>query len=178
MTPKARPYRPTREEIRALLSGLPHPEPPPGLSDAVMARVHREGRRRRRIRRIPWLAAACVLLASALFLVPGDQAEVPARVAEMVPGGEAGAGALSRSAERVEFEAIRADYRRLADDMELLRQFVAELPGNGSGAGPSGPLVRIGGSDQLDLFLDLRPFFELPPSATPTPAVIPAADRR
>ena len=180
MTRQPGPSRPTDEEIRALLSELPRPEPPPGFADAVMARVHRERHRRRWIPRIAWWAAAAATLAifaSALLLAPDDREGAPPPVADA--GSTQEREALAPSAERAEFEALRADYRRLAEDMELLRRFAGESAGSAGGGGLPGPLVRIGGSDQLDLFLDLGSFLELPPvSASSRPVVVPASDRR
>ena len=161
---------PTNEEIRALLSELPRPAPPPGFTEAVMERIRRE--RRRRIPRILWLAAAAAFAipASTLLLAPGGPTTVPGPAADVAARG---AASLPESPERAEFEAIRADYRRLAEEMELLRQFAGESPGR---AAP-GPMVRIGGSDQLDVFLDLRAFIESAPrSALPESAVIPASE--
>ena len=183
MSPSSTPpadRRPTDEEIRTLLSGLPRPEPPAGFTDAVMARVRRENRRRR----FPWLAVAAgaAILAVALLLGPagGGPADEPP------PATAANAGGAGPSeppepprlaAERAEFEALREETRRLAEQLELLRQFTGEVPARGLPAGSAAPLVRIGGTEEMDFFLDLQSFLEIPPGPEPGPTVIPASSR-
>ncbi len=145
--------RPTDDELRAILGDLPRPEPPPGFAAGVMARVRAE-RRRRRFR--PWLLAAASLAVGAalVFRALAPAPEPPASVAA--------------DPERREFEEILAEHRRLADEIEAMRRFAGEPP--------SRPLVRIGGSEELDLFLDLQSWLDSP--AAGVPAVVPAADRR
>lgn len=147
--------RPTDDELRAMLRDLPRPEPPPGFAEGVMARV-RAGERRRRIR--PWFLAAAASLALGSALVLHALAPGPARTA------------AAPDPERLEFEEIRAEHRRLAEEIEAMRRFAGEPPYR--------PLVRIGGSEGMDLFLDLQSWLDSPAPAAGAPAVVPAADRR
>lgn len=157
--------RPTDEEVRALLADLgarPRPEPPPGFTGAVMARVRAEERARRRR---PWLlavAAAAVLALSlpALLARFGPDRPLSAPRAAAAPPVEVGPPGMPRplpaaSADpaRDELEAIRAEMRRLAEEMERAGRFAGE------------PVIHIGGSDELDLFLDLESLW--PPAAPP-----------
>lgn len=148
--------RPTDDELRTLLRELPRPDPPPGFAEGVLARVR--AFERRRLAR-PWLlaVAASLVFGAALVL----RALAPAPVAAPDP-------------ERVEFEEILAEHRRLAEEIDAMRRLAGEPPLR--------PLLRIGGSEELDLFLDLQPWLDspAPPAGVDPggPAVVPAADRR
>ena len=170
--------RPTDDELRKMLQSLPRPEPPSGFAARVMAKVRAEERRRRAR---PWLlaAAAVALVASglaiqslggALFGGTDGTSDDRDRVV-------AGASALDGAAadpERDEFEAILAEYRSLANEIEAMRRL--------GGEPPYGPLIRVGGSEDLDLFLDAESYLNWPVGSgggpRRVPVVLPASDRR
>lgn len=164
--------RPTDEEIRGMVRDLPRREPPPGFARKVMNRVHAE-HARRRFR--PWLlaaAAAVAGLALTLLLSSGRHGFAPGsgdggQLAETDPSTEFQRAPLD--SERREFEAIREEYRQLAAEIEVMRRF--------AGDPPVGPLVRIVGSDELELFFDLQSYLDLPPRPAATSTVVPASDR-
>ncbi len=164
-------------ELRRMLRELPLPAPPPGFAEAVMTRVRSE-HDRRRFR--PWLlgAAAAALAASGLLFRPWMEPSTGSSIgssrsgAEEPPGGRSMASASGpefSDPARQEFEAILEEYRLLAEEIETMRRF--------SGEPPFGPLIRIGGTDQLDLFLDVQSYLN-PPALSRTPAVVPASDQR
>ena len=170
--------RPTDEEVRALLADLgarPRPEPPPGFTGAVMARVRAEERARRRR---PWLLAAAAAAALALSLPavlsrfgaerpPAAPLTAAGPPVEVGPAGTPGRlPAASPDPARDELEAIRAEMRRLADEMERARRFAGE------------PVIHIGGSDELDLFLDLESLWPAAPPASGAATLRRASDRR
>lgn len=155
--------RPTDDELRKLLRALPRAEPPAGFAEDVMARVRVE-ERRRRFR--PWLlaAAAAALVASgwmvrsAWFGTPseGDAPRVAGTPVAADPDVQ-------------EFEEIVEEYRRLAEEFEVMRRL--------GGDSVEAPMLRIGGNEDLDLFLDLESYLDRaarPPGAS---RVIPASTR-
>lgn len=170
--------RPTDEEVRALLADLgarPRPEPPAGFTGAVMARVRAEERARRRR---PWLLAAAAAAVLALSLpvllarigverppaAPLTAAGPPVEVG--AAGAPGGLPAVSADPARGELEAIRLEMRRLAEEMERARRFAGE------------PVIHIGGSDELDLFLDLESLWPAAPPVSGAAALQRASDRR
>lgn len=170
--------RPTDEEVRALLADLgarPRPEPPAGFTGAVMARVRAEERARRRR---PWLlaAAAAALLALSLPAVlarfgaerpPSAQRAAADLPVEVGPASAPGRlPAASADPARDELEAIRAEMRRLAGEMERARRFAGE------------PVIHIGGSGGLDLFLDLESLWPPAPAGNGAARLQRASDRR
>ena len=169
------PQRPTDDELRAALRDLPLPDPPPEFAGTVMARVRSE-HRKRRFR--PWLlaAAAAALVATALvarsgrdgFSGGGGESASVARTA--APPTPERLGPERLGPERLEFEAIAEEYRLLAEEIEAMRRFAGEPP--------FGPLVRIGGSGQVDLFLDIESYLDRPAGSAGPPAFVPVSDRR
>ena len=171
--------RPTDNELRELLRALPRPEPPPGFAEEVMARVRAEGRSHR-FR--PWLlaAAAAALVASGLLVRSvwdGAGSGNEETLVATAPAPEAAVDALdaldaldAADPDRQEFEAILEEYRLLAEELEALRQL--------GGDSPNGPLIRVGGNDDLDLFLDLESYLDRPFRPPGASLVVPAADRR
>ena len=158
--------RPTDDELREMLRALPRPEPPAGFAEGVMARVRAE-ERRRRFR--PWLlaAAAAALVAAGLFVRSALFGTPSGREAPLVAGTPD--PAVSEDPELQEFEAIVEEYRRLAEELETMR----DLGGNSA----EGPILRIGGNEDLDLFLDLESYLDRqarPPGAS---LVVPASNR-
>ena len=165
--------RPTDDELREMLRALPRPEPPPGFAGEVMARVRAEDRRRR-FR--PWLlAAAAAALVASGFLVrsawdgsSSGNGEILVATAP-APDGAPDAAVNPADADRREFEAILEEYRLLAEEFEALRQL--------GGDSPNGPLIRVGGNDDLDLFLDLESYLDRPSRPPGASLVVPAANR-
>ena len=161
--------RPTDDELREMLQALPRPEPPPGFAEEVMARVRAEDRRRR-FR--PWLlaAAAAALVAAGLLVRSvwdGSSSGNEETLAATAPAPD---GLVdSADADRREFEAILEEYRLLAEEFEALRQL--------GGDSPNGPLIRVGGNDDLDLFLDLESYLDRPSRPPGASLVVPAANR-
>ncbi len=167
--------RPTDDELREMLRALPRPEPPPGFAEEVMARVRAEGRSRR-FR--PWLlaAAAAALVASGLLVRSvwdGAGSGNEETLVATAPAPEAALDALdaldAADPDRQEFEAILEEYRLLAEELEALRQL--------GGDSPNGPLIRVGGNEDLDLFLDLESYLGRPSRPPGASLVVPAANR-
>ena len=161
--------RPTDDELREMLQALPRPEPPPGFTGRVMARVRAE-ERRRRFR--PWLvaAAAAALVASGLLVRSvwtGSGAGSEEALVAAAPGAEPGG---ITDPERREFEAILEEYRLLAEEIEAMQRL--------GGDSPYGPLIRVGGNENLDLFLDLESWLNRPARPPGASLVVPASDRR
>ena len=161
--------RPTDDELREMLRTLPRPEPPSGFAEGVMTRVRAE-ERRRRFR--PWLlaAAAAALVASGLLVRSvwngaGTEeplvAEAPARVEP--------AAAAPADPDIREFEAIVEEYRRLAEELEAMRRL--------GGDSVEGPILRIGGDEDVDLFLDLQSYLDPPARPPGASLVVPASTR-
>ena len=163
--------RPTDDELRAMLRGLPRPEPPSGFAEGVMTRVRAE-ERRRRFR--PWLlaAAAAALVASGLLVRSvwdgtgtGEPvvAEVPAPAEPAVAGAPA-------DPDLQEFEEIVREYRSLAEELDAMRRL--------GGDSVEGPILRIGGDEEVDLFLDLESYLDRPARPPGASLVVPASNRR
>ena len=173
--------RPTDDELREMLRALPRPEPPPGFAEEVMARVHAEDRarvhaedRRRRFR--PWLlaAAAAALVASGLLVRSAWDGPTSGNGETLVattPAPDRTPDGLVDSADpdRREFEAILEEYRLLAAELEAMSRL--------GGASSEGPVIRIGGNDDLDLFLDLESYLDRPSRPPGASLVVPAANR-
>ena len=169
--------RPTDDELREMLRALPRPEPPPGFAEEVMARVRADDRarvhaedRRRRFR--PWLlaAAAAALVASGLLVRSAWDGPPSGNGETLVATTPAPDGLVdSADPDRREFEAILEEYRLLAEEFESLRQL--------GGDSPNGPLIRVGGNDDLDLFLDLESYLGGPSRPPGASLVVPAANR-
>ena len=163
--------RPTDDELRAMLRALPRPEPPSGFAAGVMTRVRAE-ERRRRFR--PWLlaAAAAALVASGLLVRSvwdGTGTEEPLVAETPAPAEPAEAGAPA-DPDLQEFEEIVREYRSLAEELDAMRRL--------GGDSVEGPILRIGGDEEVDLFLDLESYLDRrarPPGAS---LVVPASNRR
>ena len=164
------PGRPTDDELREMLRTLPRPEPPSGFAEDVMVRVRAE-ERRRRFR--PWLlaAAAAALVASGLLVRSGWNgagteeplvAEAPAPAEPVVAGAPA-------DPDLQEFEEIVREYRRLAEELDAMRRL--------GGDSVEGPILRIGGDEEVDLFLDLESYLDRPARPPGTSLVVPASTR-
>ena len=160
--------RPTDDELRAMLRALPRSEPPSGFAEGVMSRVRAE-ERRRRFR--PWLlaAAAAALVASGLAVQAvwngaGNEDPLVAAAPAAAPAADAPA-----DADLQEFEAIVREYRMLADELEAIQQL--------GGDSPDGPMLRIGGNEDLDLFLDLESYLDPPARPPGASLVVPASNR-
>ena len=162
--------RPTDDELREMLRALPRPEPPSGFVQSVMVRVRADARRRR-IR--PWLlAAAAALVASGLLVrsvwdgaASGNEEPLVAAA----PASNPPAAPVSADPDLEEFEEIVREYRLLAEELETIRQL--------GGDSPDGPMIRIGGNDDLDLFLDLESYLDRPVRPPGASLVVPAANR-
>lgn len=165
--------RPTDDELREMLRALPRREPPSGFAEGVMTRVRAE-ERRRRFR--PWLlaAAAAALVASGLVVrsvwdgtPSGSGAPV---VAETPAPAEPAVTAAPADPDLQEFEEIVREYRSLAEELDAMRRL--------GGDSVEGPILRIGGDEEVDLFLDLESYLDRrgrPPGAS---LVVPASNRR
>ena len=163
--------RPTDDELRAMLRGLPRPEPPSGFAEGVMTRVRAE-ERRRRFR--PWLlaAAAAALVASGLLVRSvwdGTGTEEPL-VAETPAPAEPAVAAAPADPDLQEFEEIVREYRSLAEELDAMRRL--------GGDSVEGPILRIGGDEEVDLFLDLESYLDRPSRPPGASLVVPASNRR
>ena len=163
--------RPTDDELRAMLRALPRPEPPSGFAAGVMTRVRAE-ERRRRFR--PWLlaAAAAALVASGLLVRSvwdGTGAEEPLVAEAPAPAEPAEAGAPA-DPDLQEFEEIVREYRSLAEELDAMRRL--------GGDSVEGPILRIGGDEEVDLFLDLESYLDRPARPPGASLVVPASNRR
>ena len=163
--------RPTDDELRAMLRGLPRPEPPSGFAEGVMTRVRAE-ERRRRFR--PWLlaAAAAALVASGLLVRSvwdGTGTEEPLVAEAPAPAEPAVAGAPA-DPDLQEFEEIVREYRSLAEELDAMRRL--------GGDSVEGPILRIGGDEEVDLFLDLESYLDRPSRPPGASLVVPASNRR
>lgn len=162
--------RPTDDELREMLRTLPRPEPPSGFAEGVMARVRAE-ERRRRFR--PWLlaAAAAALVASGLLVRSvwnGAGTEEPLVAEAPTPAEPVVAGAPADPDVR-EFEEIVREYRLLAEELETMRRL--------GGDSAEGPILRIGGDEEVDLFLDLESYLDPPARPSGASLVVPASTR-
>lgn len=162
--------RPTDDELREMLRTLPRPEPPSGFADGVMTRVRAE-ERRRRFR--PWLlaAAAAALVASGLLVRSvwdGTGTEEPL-VAEAPAPAEPVVGGTPADPDVQEFEEIVREYRLLAEELDAMRRL--------GGDSVEGPILRIGGDEEVDLFLDLESYLDRPVRAPGASLVVPASTR-
>ena len=163
--------RPTDDELRAMLRGLPRPEPPSGFAEGVMTRVRAE-ERRRRFR--PWLlaAAAAALVASGLLVRSvwdGTGTGEPVVAEAPAPAEPAVAGAPA-DPDLQEFEEIVREYRSLAEELDAMRRL--------GGDSVEGPILRIGGDEEVDLFLDLESYLDRPARPPGASLVVPASNRR
>ena len=160
----------TDDELREMLRALPRPEPPSGFAAGVMTRVRAE-ERRRRFR--PWLlaAAAAALVASGLLVrsvLEGTGAEEP-RVAEAPAPAEPAVAEAPTDPDVQEFEEIVRQYRLLAEELEAMRRL--------GGDSAEGPILRIGGDEDVDLFLDLESYLAPPARPPGASLVVPASTR-
>ena len=163
--------RPTDDELRAMLRALPRPEPPSGFAEGVMTRVRAE-ERRRRFR--PWLlaAAAAALVASGLLVRSvwdGTGTGEPVVAEAPAPAEPAVAGAPA-DPDLQEFEEIVREYRSLAEELDAMRRL--------GGDSVEGPILRIGGDEEVDLFLDLESYLDRPARPPGASLVVPASNRR
>lgn len=163
--------RPTDDELRNALRRLPRPEPPSGFAEGVMARVRTE-ERSRRFR--PWLlaAAAAALVVSGLVARSVRDGAGPPNDEPLVaeaPAPDAPAAAIPADPNLQEFEEIVREYRLLAEEVEAMRRL--------GGDSVEGPVMRIGGNDDLDLFLDLESFLDRPSRPPGASLVVPASNR-
>lgn len=162
--------RPTDDELREMLRALPRPEPPSGFAEGVMTRVRAE-ERRRRFR--PWLlaAAAAALAASGLLVRSvwdGPGTEEPL-VADTPAPAEPGAAGGPADPDLEEFEEIVREYRSLAEELDAMRRL--------GGDSIEGPILRIGGDEEVDLFLDLESYLDPPARPPGASLVVPASNR-
>lgn len=161
--------RPTDDELREMLRTLPRPEPPSGFAEGVMTRVRAE-ERRRRFR--PWLlaAAAAALVASGLLVrsVWNATGTEEPLVAE-APAPAEPAVAAPADPDLREFEEIVREYRRLAEELDAMRRL--------GGDSVEGPILRIGGDEEVDLFLDLESYLDPPARPPGASLVVPASNR-
>ncbi len=173
----------TDSEIRRMVAELPRPEPPEGFAAGVMARVRAEERRRRWR---PWFlaAAAAVVVASAFAISLNREPAAPPVAAD--------SGPPPLEDPREELAAIQDEVRSLREAMALMDALGGapstagsplrrRAPAPGPSAAPTLPLVRIGGDDDLGLFLDIESLldggaFPARPSAV-SPRALPASDR-
>lgn len=162
--------RPTDDELREMLRALPRPEPPSGFAEGVMTRVRAE-ERRRRFR--PWLlaAAAAALVASGLLVrsvwdAPGTEEPL---VADTPAPAEPGAAGEPADPDLEEFEEIVREYRSLAEELDAMRRL--------GGDSIEGPILRIGGDEEVDLFLDLESYLDPPARPPGASLVVPASNR-
>ncbi len=153
--------RPNDDELREMLRTLPRPEPPSGFAEGVMARVRAE-ERRRRFR--PWLlaAAAAALVASGLL------------VRSVWNGAGTGEPVIAEAPapadpDLQEFEEIVREYRLLAEELDAMRRL--------GGDSAEGPILRIGGDEDVDLFLDLESYLDGPARPPGASLVVPASTR-
>ena len=162
--------RPTDDELREMLRALPRPEPPSGFAQSVMVRVRADARRRR-IR--PWLLAAAASLVASGLLVrsvwDGAASGNEEPLVAAAPASNPPAAPVSADPDLEEFEEIVREYRLLAEELETIRQL--------GGDSPDGPMIRIGGNDDLDLFLDLESYLDRPVRPPGASLVVPAANR-
>ena len=163
--------RPTDDELRAMLRALPRPEPPSGFAEGVMTRVRAE-EHRRRFR--PWLlaAAAAALVASGLLVRSvwdGTGTGEPVVAEAPAPAEPAVAGAPA-DPDLQEFEEIVREYRSLAEELDAMRRL--------GGDSVEGPILRIGGDEEVDLFLDLESYLDRPSRPPGASLVVPASNRR
>ena len=164
--------RPTDDELLEMLQSLSPPEPPAGFAEGVMARVRAE-ERRRRLR--PWLlaAAAAALVASgwmvrsAWFGTPSE-GDAP-RVAETPAPAAPAASATPADPDLREFEEIVREYQLLAEELEAMRRL--------GGDSVDAPMLRIGGNEDLDLFLDLESYLDRAARPAGASRVVPASTR-
>ena len=164
------PGRPTDDELREMLRTLPRPEPPSGFAEGVMTRVRAE-ERRRRFR--PWLlaAAAAALVASGLLVRSvwnGAGTEEPL-VAEAPAPAEPVVAGTPADPDQQEFEEIVREYRLLAEELEVMRRL--------GGDSTDGPILRIGGDEDVELFLDLESYLDPPARPPGASLVVPASNR-
>ena len=68
-----------------------------------------------------------------------------------------------------EFEEIVREYRRLAEELEAMRRL--------GGDSAEGPILRIGGGEDVDLFLDLESYLDPPARPPGASLVVPASTR-
>ena len=161
--------RPTDDELREMLRALPRPEPPSGFAEGVMARVRAE-QRRRHFR--PWLlaAAAAALVASGLLVRSvwfGTPSGSGAPLVAETP--DAAVPAPPADPDIQEFEEIVEEYRILAEELEAMRRL--------GGDSAEGPILRIGGNEDLDLFLDLESYLDQQARPAGASLVVPASNR-
>ena len=162
--------RPTDDELREMLRTLPRPEPPSGFAEGVMARVRAEARRRR-FRPGLLAAAAAALVASGLLVrsVWNATGTGESLVAEAPAPAEPGVAGAPADPDLPEFEEIVREYRLLAEELEAMRRL--------GGDSAEGPILRIGGDEDVDLFLDLQSYLDPPARPPGAPLVVPASTR-
>ena len=164
------PGRPTDDELREMLRTLPRPEPPAGFAEGVMSRVRAE-ERRRRFRPGPPAAPGAALGASGLLVRSvwnGAGTEEPLVAEAPAPAEPVVAGAPADPDLR-EFEEIVREYRRLAEELDAMRRL--------GGDSAEGPILRIGGDEEVDLFLDLESYLDRPARPPGASLVVPASTR-
>jgi hypothetical protein len=116
----------TPDPLDELLQGLPRVQASEGFTGRVLAGLERRPRRATRSGAVGWAAAAALLLVA---LIVGGLRVEQQQTAERA----------SRAAElRSEHESLRRDLARLKSQAEQER-----------------PVVYLGGTDQIDLVLDL-----------------------
>lgn len=156
-------------ELGEALRSLPRHRAEEGFTEAVLDRVDRldEGPdappdRRRARPAARWLAAAAglaglLLAAGAGLLPPGDA------------GDPAGSGAGAQGSARL--EALAAERARLEEELQEIRRLARE--GAGEPMGRGAPVLYLGGTEDVDLVLDLGRLAD----ARPTRGTVPAGYR-
>ena len=148
--------RPTDDELREMLRALPRPEPPSGFAAGVMD----PGAGGRAAPPLPPLAARRGSGGAGRFGAvgpvrwDGTGTEEP-RVAEAPAPAEPAVAEAPADPDVQEFEEIVRQYRLLAEELEAMRRL--------GGDSAEGPILRIGGDEDVDLFLDLESYLALPP---------------
>lgn len=141
--------RPSDRELDRLLAGLPRASAPPGFSRRVLEHLEAPTRpaTRRGWRLAAATAAAAAVLAAALWLLPRPAAQPP--------------GADRRALER--------EHALLMEELESLKASLR--------ASQPAPVLYLGGTESVDLVLDLRPVLGTEAPAEVRPAVLGAGER-
>jgi hypothetical protein len=122
----------TDDPLRDALRALPAPPPRPGFTARVLARLDAASAARRQARVARWSAAAAAALLAAGL----------------------GAWTVEReqAARRAELAALQRDAARLEAELEALEAASRE----------EAPMLYLGGTEEVDLVLDLRRFAATP----------------
>ena len=141
--------RPSDRELDRLLAALPRESASPGFARRVLDDVATGSSP---LRRRGWLVAAAAAAAAAavavgLWLVPRAAPRSPV----------------------VDTRALELEHRLLMDELESLKASLR--------AAEPAPVLYLGGTESVDLVLDLRPVWRGDPRAGVRPAVLGAGER-